>query len=225
MGLGGQIIHLSGREFTTGTISVRSRTEHTPSSSSGLQSSQLDTLRSLNALNRFATGLTRPWRLQAYKCQRVVLLTTAEQVCTLSEAEQRARNLKASLEKRGIHPKVLAFCRAELVSDNYFHAVLESVKSIFDSLRRLTGLHLDGAQLVDLALNGSAPMIKINGLQTPSERSEQSGFANLLKSTYGMFRNPTAHEARINWDMSEEDAADLLSLASLIHRRLEAAER
>ena len=35
-----------------------------------------------------------------------------------------------------------------------------------------------------------------------SERSEQSGFANLLRGTFGMFRNPTAHEARINWVMS-----------------------
>ncbi|WP_245518726.1 MULTISPECIES: TIGR02391 family protein [unclassified Mesorhizobium] len=38
-----------------------------------------------------------------------------------------------------------------------------------------------------------------------------------------MFRNPMAHEARINWAMSKEDAEDLLSLVSLIHRRLDAA--
>ncbi len=38
-----------------------------------------------------------------------------------------------------------------------------------------------------------------------------------------MFRNPTAHEARINWDMKKEDAEDLLSLVSLIHRRIDAA--
>ena len=36
-----------------------------------------------------------------------------------------------------------------------------------------------------------------------------------------MFRNPAAHEARINWRMNKADAADLLSLALLIHRRLD----
>lgn len=29
----------------------------------------------------------------------------------------------------------------------------------------------------------------------------QSGFANLIKGAFGMFRNPTAHEAHILWAM------------------------
>ncbi|WP_348630827.1 TIGR02391 family protein [Mesorhizobium sp. M4B.F.Ca.ET.203.01.1.1] len=56
-----------------------------------------------------------------------------------------------------------------------------------------------------------------------ARQDEQKGFGNLLKGTFGMFRNPMAHEARINWAMSKEDAEDLLSLVSLIHRRLDAA--
>ena len=32
----------------------------------------------------------------------------------------------------------------------------------------------------------------------------------------------TAHEARIDWPIGKEDAEDLLSLVSLIHRRLDA---
>jgi len=39
-----------------------------------------------------------------------------------------------------------------------------------------------------------------------------------VKGVFGMFRNPTAHEARVLWRMSKEDAEDLLSIASLIHR-------
>jgi len=46
---------------------------------------------------------------------------------------------------------------------------------------------------------------------------------NLVKGTFGMFRNTTAHEARILWAMDKVDAEDLLSLASLIHRRLDSA--
>jgi hypothetical protein len=32
-----------------------------------------------------------------------------------------------------------------------------------------------------------------------SHRSEQKGFANLVRGAFGMFRNVTAHQARILW--------------------------
>lgn len=150
-------------------------------------------------------------------------LSAVSQAQTLPEAVQRANELRVDLTRRGVHADVLRFCRAELVVDNYFHAVLEATKSIADKLRTRTGLTEDGAKLVDATLCGSSPRVAINSLTTDSYRSEQSGFANLVKGTFGMFRNPTAHEARILWAMSKEDAEDLLSLASFIHRRLDAA--
>jgi len=142
---------------------------------------------------------------------------------TLDEATRRADELRAALSVRGVHADVLRFCRAELVADNYFHAVLEAAKSIFDKLRTKTGFTEDGGQLVDRAFGGDAPKIAINALATESQKSEQRGFANLLKGTYGMFRNTTAHEARLHWPMGKADAEDLLSLASMIHRRIDAA--
>lgn len=151
-------------------------------------------------------------------------LISVDHAKTLSEAEQRANELRADLVRRGVHADVLRFCRAELVADNYFHAVLEASKSIADKLRTRTGLTDDGGKLVDAALCGPSPRLAINSLASESQRSEQSGFANLIKGTFGMFRNPSAHEARILWAMSKEDAEDLLSLASLIHRRLDAAK-
>ncbi len=72
--------------------------------------------------------------------------------------------LRADLTRRGVHPDVLRFCRAELVADNYFHAVLEAAKSIADKLRAKSGLTEDGAKLVDAALCGSAPRVAINDL-------------------------------------------------------------
>ena len=150
-------------------------------------------------------------------------LNTSTQANTLTEAVRRAQELRADLTARGVHPDILRFCRAELVADNYFHAVLEATKSIADKLRFKTGLTDDGALLVDRALTGKPPMLAINSLSTESQKSEQSGFANLVKGTFGMFRNTTAHEARIFWNMGKADAEDLLSLASLIHRRLDAS--
>lgn len=150
-------------------------------------------------------------------------LHDVDAVHTLPEAAMRARELRADLEGRRVHPDVLRFCRAELLADNYFHAVQEAVKSVADKMRSRTGLSEDGAALVDRALSGDRPLLAINPLSTPSEKSEQSGFANLIRGTFGMFRNPTAHEARVHWNMSKEDAEDLLTVASLIHRRLDQA--
>lgn len=150
-------------------------------------------------------------------------LSATTAASTLDEATQRANELRAGLALRGVHPDVLRFCRAELVADNYFHAVLEAAKSIFDKLRVKTGFTEDGGQLVDRALAGDPPKLAINALMTESQKSEQKGFANLLKGTYGMFRNTTAHEARLHWPMGKPDAEDLLTLASMIHRRLDAA--
>ena len=150
-------------------------------------------------------------------------LKKVEAAATISEAEKRARHLRADLVRRDVHPDVLAFCQPELLAENYFHAVLEAVKSVGDKLRRQTGLTDDGAILVNRALGGDTPMLAINPRLTKSEQDEQKGFCNLVIGTFGMFRNPTAHEAKLRWEMSLHDAEDLLSLVSLIHRRLDSA--
>lgn len=145
------------------------------------------------------------------------------QARTISEARTRANDLRADLVKRGVHDDVLKFCREELLVENYFHAVLEAVKSVMDKLSSKSGISGDGAALIDKVLAGDFPKVRINRMSSDSERSEQKGFANLVRGVCSMFRNTTAHEARIHWTMSKEDAEDLLSMVSLIHRRLDNA--
>nr|WP_283950676.1 TIGR02391 family protein [Pseudomonas extremaustralis] len=82
-------------------------------------------------------------------------LSPAQAVQTLPEAQRRARELRADLESRGVHPDVLRFCRSELLADNYFHAVQEAVKSVAAKMRDRTGLTDDGGPLVDRVLSGS----------------------------------------------------------------------
>lgn len=148
-----------------------------------------------------------------------------ERASTLAEAERRAHRLSAALSSRSVHADVLASCRAELLQDNCFHAVLEAMKGVAEKLRRLSGLTSDGALVVDGALSGQCPRLRINAYRTDSEKSEQAGFANLLKGLFGTFRNPTAHEERRAWPMPEEDALDLFSIASYAHRRLDTSRR
>lgn len=169
------------------------------------------------------TNLNRALAFASLSVDASGKLSLGSKATTLAEAERRAQDLRADLVKRGVHPDVLQFCKAELIADNYFHAVQEATKSIASKLRDRTGLTDDGGTLVDRALGGEIPMLAINLLKTDSEKSEQRGFLNLLKGTFGMFRNPTAHEAKILWNMDKADAEDLLSLASLVHRRLDKA--
>jgi uncharacterized protein (TIGR02391 family) len=77
-------------------------------------------------------------------------------------AQRRAQQLRGDLFSTGVHPDVLVFCREELLGDNYFHAVLEAVKSVLAKLRDRTGLTDDGNTLVDRALSGDPPMLAIN---------------------------------------------------------------
>jgi len=109
------------------------------------------------------------------------------------------------------------------MQQNYFHAVLEASKSVADKLRTLTGLGGDGTELVDRAcgMNGG-PRIAFNSLESEWELSEQRGLAMLMKGLFGCFRNVTAHAPRLLWATSKEEAMDMLTLASMLHRRLDA---
>jgi len=151
-------------------------------------------------------------------------LLRTEVVTTISEAHKRASRLRQNLINRKVHHDVLRFCKAELLEENYFHAVFEATKSVADKIREKSGLASDGSKLVDEAFGKGSkehPILVFNSLRTETEKSEHSGLMNLLKGLFGTFRNVTAHEPRIKWDINEQDAMDILTLASLLHRRLD----
>jgi uncharacterized protein (TIGR02391 family) len=146
-------------------------------------------------------------------------------VSTLTEAAQRADQLRRILRERDVHPDVLRFCREELLVSNYFHTVFEATKSVAETIRQKSGLTTDGSELVDtaFAFKSQIPHLALNSLQTESEQSEQKGFMNLLKGLFGTFRNTTAHAPKITWPIDKKDALDILSLVSLVHRRIDSA--
>jgi uncharacterized protein (TIGR02391 family) len=156
------------------------------------------------------------------KLQSVTVATT------LSEAEERAGRLRAELRRRGVHSDVLAFCQPEFLKANYFHAVFEATKSVADKIRVKSDLSDDGSGLVEKAFgwgHADMPLLAFNTLRTETERNEHLGLMNLMKGMFGAFRNVTAHAPKIHWPITEQDALDLLTIASLLHRRLDAAIR
>jgi uncharacterized protein (TIGR02391 family) len=175
--------------------------------------------------HRMQDGLNVALSLAGYAVndQGKVVRTTQE--TTVSGAAARAKRLRSTLEARGTHSQVFAYCTAELLAENYFHAVLEAVKGVAERLRQMSGLTIDGAELVNQALSTKTPVIALNTLSTETEVSEQKGIGNLLVGLFGAIRNPTAHAPKVTWPMPEQDALDVFALISFVHRKLDGAAK
>jgi uncharacterized protein (TIGR02391 family) len=77
---------------------------------------------------------------------------------------------------------------------NYSHAILDAMHYFSNVLREKTGADGDGATLVGQALGGDSPRLRINKLQTETERNEQRGIESILRGLYQAIRNPRSHE-------------------------------
>ncbi|MDT7511730.1 TIGR02391 family protein [Bifidobacterium sp. H6bp9] len=145
---------------------------------------------------------------------------------TLDEATRAATSIRDELNRRKTHPEVLRYCSLEVLKLDNFHACLKAVKSVFDRLRKISGEQGDGAVLVDATLSlgkSHHPKLAINSLNTQTERDEQSGFANLVKGLSSLYRNPTAHDPRFTRVIIKNELLGVLTLVSMIHRRLDIA--
>ena len=144
---------------------------------------------------------------------------------TISDAQKKASTLLKKLEQREVHPDIFKYCKAELLVDNYFHAVFETTKGVADKIRYLADIASDGGALVTEAFSSSKPILIINNFITETDISEHKGFSNLLIGFFGMFRNTTAHVPKSKWIMTEQDAVEIMTIASLCHRKLDKAQK
>ena len=143
---------------------------------------------------------------------------------TIKDVQIKVDNLKEELEKRKAHREVFKYCKAELLQNNYFHSVLEANKGLFQRIRDLSNIQTDGNTLIEQVFSTN-PILIINNYQSTSEKNEHNGFCNLLKGLCAMFRNPTAHEPKVDWNISEHDALEILGIISYCHRRLDNAQK
>ena len=77
---------------------------------------------------------------------------------------------------------------------NYSHAILDAMHHLSNVLRTKSNVDGDGAALVSQALGGDSPKLRINRLQTETERSVQKGLEQMLRGLYLAIRNPRSHE-------------------------------
>lgn len=95
--------------------------------------------------------------------------------------------------------------RKNYEAENYTGAIVDSIFKLTDTIRNKTGLEGDGASLIGQAFGGENPKIKINKLQTDSEKDVQRGIQEILRGIYTAIRNPRSHDA-IHDTKSDADA-------------------
>ncbi len=84
--------------------------------------------------------------------------------------------------------------RRSYESQAWSNAILDSIHHLSDTLRTKTGLQSDGTALAGQALGGKNPKLRLNRLQTDTEKSIQAGVEQLLRGLYQAIRNPRSHE-------------------------------
>lgn len=113
----------------------------------------------------------------------------------------------------------------KLYADGYHaRAVEEGSKLLINVVKRVSGRKdLDGAPLMNTVFSPKNPVLKLNALQTQSERDEQQGYMQILAGVAIGVRNPRAHEH--DWEDSDEHALQLLVMLDHLMVRVKAATK
>lgn len=121
-----------------------------------------------------------------------------------------------------LHPHVQA-AAGDLYADGHFEsAVSEAFKSIEVRVRSVTGLDRSGAPLMSEAFRPAGPHLDVAVHGGRSGEDEREGFLHILRGAMIGIRNPGAHELFKPSD--PQQALEYLGFASLLHRRIDAAE-
>jgi uncharacterized protein (TIGR02391 family) len=120
-----------------------------------------------------------------------------------------------------LHPEIAAVAEPYVRSGHRGTAVFEALKVLTTRLKRVTGLDVDGTELVGKAFTGNAPLVVFADLTTETGRNVHNGVQLLFRGAVQAIRNPSAHELASNLD--ENETFELLALASMLMRRIERA--
>jgi uncharacterized protein (TIGR02391 family) len=148
-----------------------------------------------------------------------------QQAKTIDEVEERIQTLYQLGEDRNFHKEVFKYCSREFLAEDYFHAAFEAVKGLYQRIRDLTGLTLDGQSLIEKAFATDAPYLFFGEIHSKSAADKREGFKYFLISLQKMVRNPAAHETRLLMTDDLEDCLEVLTMVSRAHRYLDICQR
>ncbi|WP_461475324.1 TIGR02391 family protein [Microbacterium sp. HJ5] len=149
-------------------------------------------------------------------------ITTAQRPSTFVSQPTRGETPHA-LQLTSMHPVVTDAAGRLFREGNYFHAELEAFKTLEHRVRRLTGLDLSGDGLMTQAFSPNQPQLDLSTASGQSGKDQQTGYMYLFRGAIAAVRNPKAHDP--HRELDPEPTLEYLALASLLHRRLDVAEK
>jgi uncharacterized protein (TIGR02391 family) len=111
------------------------------------------------------------------------------------------------------------------LDDHLDVAIFEAFKAVNLRVKAMSGLNLDGSDLMAKAFSIEGhldPAIRLADLSSETGKNIQTGFRFIFMGAVRGIRNPDAHE--LFEPMNDEEAFEELSLASMLMRRLDAAK-
>lgn len=122
------------------------------------------------------------------------------------------------------HKLILNNCTKYLEHEDYFHAVNEATKVFIKHIQEISKIESDGYKLIYKVLDENNPVIKITDCSTESLKSYQRGIKEISLGVVSAFRNPTAHEPVLSWEISREDCNDILCTLSFLLRKIDESQ-
>jgi uncharacterized protein (TIGR02391 family) len=132
-------------------------------------------------------------------------------------------------DKMQFHPKVIEASRSCFTTINYREAILNAFISLIDYIKEISGLDLDGDDLMNNVFSFNYdneqrkitkyPLIRINELKNKTDRDEQQGFMFLCKGAAAFVRNPKAHKLIVLTDPLH--TLEYLAFASMLFKQLD----
>lgn len=119
-------------------------------------------------------------------------------------------NIETTIDER-----LWAAVQSTYASRNFTGAILDALYFMSDLIREKTGLQSDGAALAGQALGGKSPKLRVNKLETESEKNLQSGLEQILRGIYQAIRNPRSHGKH---DDKQEDADTIILFVNYLIR-------
>jgi uncharacterized protein (TIGR02391 family) len=121
-----------------------------------------------------------------------------------------------------LHPEVLAVSEQLFRDGHRAAAVFEAAKAVNNRVKKLSGLSGDGMGLMGNAFKDDQPALILADLTTQTGKDIQAGYRFLFMGSQQAIRNPSAHEQF--GEMEDDEAFELLGLASLLMRKLDEAK-
>ena len=122
-----------------------------------------------------------------------------------------------------LEPRIAAACASRFQSEHLRDGVREALIALRDLIREASGLpQLKDEDLVNRALGGKAPVLRVARADDPSADDIQRGTHSIASGIQAAFRNPLMHEAI---DMDPMEALEMVAAISWVARRVSGAHR